>query len=595
MKRLFLLLLSLSLFLCSCGKRSATDPTVPQGAPVSPEAVIIDPNEQFSEKDVQTSHENSVTVQLSGTSASCNDPGVHVEASAVTIRSEGSYVLTGSFQGQVIIEAGDSADIHLVLQNAHISTQNHAALWIKDADKIVLTLEGTNSIKSTGTLPPSADSNVDGAIFSKADLSLNGEGSLEIQSPNHGMVCKKDLIFTGGSYAVTSGKHAISSKDSLRIAAGTFSLLSEGDGIHVENDEEADRGYLYIQDGSFHIDAQWDGLSASNSLQIDGGTYAIQCGGGSANAPAHTEAFPGGWNSGSSQSTTDTVSTKGLKTEAELQIRGGNFQINAADDGLHGKGNVTIVDGNLEIESGDDGIHSDVLLQIQGGNLLIKKSYEGLEGHQILIQGGTIDLTASDDGLNAAGGNDGSGYSRNDMFANDTEAYIQIDGGYLHVNASGDGIDSNGAILINGGETYVSGPTNGGNGALDYGGEATVTGGIFLAAGSSGMATGFGSNSTQGAIFVTYSTQSAGSTISLKNSEGTEIFSWTTEKDSGSIVLSCPGIQQGQTYDLTVGQINGQITMTNIIYGQSSGGPGGGPGGPGGQPPGGQPGGRPGR
>ncbi len=590
MKRILLLLLTLSLFLCSCKKTNTSNPgeTLP-GATVTPEAVVIDPNEQFSEKDRQTEHENSVTVELKGTEASCTDQAVHVQSSAITIRSEGSYVLTGSFLGQVIVEAGDTADIHLILQNAHIETENDAALWIKGADKVILTLEGENSLKSTGTLPSAADSTVDGTVFSKADLSLNGEGSLDIQSPVHGIVCKKDLIFTGGSYTVTGGKHAISSKDSLRIASGTFSLLSEGDGFHVENTEEADRGYLYIQDGTFRILSQWDGISASNSIQIDGGSYDIQSGGGYEKAPTHTESFPEDRNTGSAQTDpTDTVSTKGLKAGGNLQIRGGSFLVNAADDSIHCNGNITVVDGKLELKSGDDGIHAKELLLIQGGELLVRNSYEGLEGHQIHIQGGTVDLSASDDGLNAAGGNDGSGYNRNDIFANDTEAYVKIDGGYLNVNASGDGIDSNGSILVNGGETYISGPTNGGNSSLDYGGEATVTGGIFFAVGSSGMATGFGSNSTQGAIFVTYSTQSPGSTISLKNSAGEEIFSRTTEKDSGSLVLSCPGIQQGQTYSLTVGQITEEILMTNLIYGQS-GGPGGQPGGPGGQP-GGQPG-----
>ncbi len=596
MKRIFLLLLALSVFLCSCSKTEPnpnatqiTDP--PESTAVTAPAISIDPEEQFSDKDRTTAYENSVTIELDGTKASCADQGVHTEDSAVTIRSEGTFVLTGSYEGQVIIDAGEKADIHLILQNAHISNQNHAALWIKAADKIILTLEGNNSLRTEGSLPSATDSNVDATLFSKADLSLNGEGSLEVESPAHGLVCKKDLVFTGGNYSVTSAQHGISAKDSLRIAAGSFTVQTQNDGLHVENTEEADRGYLYIQEGTFLIRSQWDGISASNSMQIDGGNFDIQSGGGAENGAVHTEAFPGSWQSNQTTST-DTVSTKGIKAGGDLQIRGGTFLIDSADDGVHGEYNVFLTAGDLEIRSGDDGIHAEVLLQIHGGNTLIHKSYEGLEGHQIHIQGGTIDLTASDDGLNAAGGNDGSGFSHNDIFANDTEAYIRIDGGYLHMDASGDGIDSNGDILINGGETYVSGPTNGGNGSLDYGGEAKVTGGIFLAVGSSGMATGFGSNSTQGAIFVTYSSQPAGSEISLKNSNGEEIFSRTTEKSSGSLVLSCPGIQQGQTYDLTVGQINGEITMTNIVYGQSNGGgPGGG--GPGGQPPGGQ-GGRPG-
>ena len=211
-------------------------------------------------------------------------------------------------------------------------------------------------------------------------------------------------------------------------------------------------------------------------------------------------------------------------------------------------------------------------------------SYEGLEAQCIEINGGNIDLLASDDGMNAAGGNDESGFGRNDMFANDANAYIRINGGVLKLNAGGDGIDSNGSIYVTGGETYLSGPTNNGNGSLDYGGEATVSGGIFVAAGSSGMATGFGSNSTQGAIFVSYNTQPAGSKVSLTDATGNVVFIWETVKQSSSIVLSCPEILQGETYHLVVGAIEGDIIMTDIIYGYSNGGHGGAPGGRPGRP-----------
>ena len=144
----------------------------------------------------------------------------------------------------------------------------------------------------------------------------------------------------------------------------------------------------------------------------------------------------------------------------------------------------------------------------------------------------------------------------------------------MHINASGDGIDSNGDLTVTGGETYVSGPTNRGNGALDYAGEATISGGIFVAAGASSMAENFGDSSTQGAMLVTVSSGTAGSTISLCDSSGSQLISWQADKEYNSVVISCPGITEGETYTLTTDGSTTQITMSSLIY-NSGGGMGG--------------------
>ena len=222
-------------------------------------------------------------------------------------------------------------------------------------------------------------------------------------------------------------------------------------------------------------------------------------------------------------------------------------------------------------------------MTITAGTVTIDKSYEGIEGLTIEIQGGYIDLTASDDGLNAAGGNDGSG----SMFTATEGIYIHISGGEIHINASGDGIDSNGDLIVSGGETYVSGPTDNGNGALDYDGSAEISGGILIAAGSSGLAQNFGSSSTQGTIMVNI-VGAAGSVISLRDSSGQVLASWTAEKAYSNVVISCPGLAVGETYTLQAGDSSTEITMSSLVYGGSGsmigGGPGGmmggGPGGP---------------
>ena len=213
----------------------------------------------------------------------------------------------------------------------------------------------------------------------------------------------------------------------------------------------------------------------------------------------------------------DTTSIKGIKAAAQLVLNDGIYTIDAEDDALHSNGNLAVNGGTYTLSSGDDGIHADSNVTISGGNTEITKSYEGIEGLSIDLAGGEMTVLASDDGLNAAGGNDSSGAEGfrggGDQFASTDGAYINIAGGTLRVNASGDGIDSNGDVTVSGGETYVSGPVNDGNGTLDYSGTAQVKGGIFAASGSSGMAQSFDSSSTQGVIMVNVDAQEANTNI----------------------------------------------------------------------------------
>lgn len=240
----------------------------------------------------------------------------------------------------------------------------------------------------------------------------------------------------------------------------------------------------------------------------------------------------------------------------------------------HSNGNLAMIGGTYALSSGDDGIHADSNVTISGGNIDIAKSYEGIEGLSVDVTGGEISVLASDDGMNAAGGNDSSGFdgagAGGDEFASTEGAYIHISGGVLHVNASGDGIDSNGDITVSGGETYVLGPTNDGNGTLDYSGTAQITGGIFAASGSSGMAQNFDSSFTQGVIMLNVEEQEGNTEIALLDISGTELLSWTAEKAYSSIIVSSPDMKEGETYTLKAGTTEESITMDSLVYGNGS-------------------------
>ncbi|HPD88868.1 MAG TPA: carbohydrate-binding domain-containing protein [Oscillospiraceae bacterium] len=552
----------------------------------------------FTDSDFEVGYSDYVTVTLADGTSSADGGGVEIDGDTVTITEEGTYLLTGALSdGQILVDAGDSAEIQLVLDNVSVACSGSAAIYVRKAGKVFLTMtEGSeNSLTSSGEFAQTDDNNVDAAVFSKADLTMNGNGTLTVGCESgHGVVSKDTLKVAGGTYEITSASQGLSGKEGVEIADGVFVITSGKDGIHAENDEDATLGSIYIEGGTFVITAGGDGMDASGALTIPDGVFTLTTGGGSINASTDSNgqenAAWGQWGGGAanaSDSTETETSAKGLKADVSILISGGDFAIDSSDDAVHTNGDLSIAGGTFAISSGDDGMHADAGLTVTDGTINITKSYEGLEGAALNISGGTISLVASDDGLNAAGGADSSsigGRAGQNGFDTDTSASITISGGSLTIDASGDGIDSNGDLTVSGGTIYVSGPTNSGNGALDYAGTGTITGGVLIAAGSTGMAQNFGSDSTQGSILYNFSSeQSGGTSVTLTDGDGNVLASFTPEKQFQSVVVSAPGVVSGGTYTLTVGGESVTIEMTGTTYSNASSGMNGGAGvGPGG-------------
>lgn len=540
----------------------------------------IDIANMFSDRDMETGYdeEKSVNIKLADNGTTSDSDTVKISDNIVTITEEGTYVLTGALtDGMVIVEVKDTEKVQLVLNGVEITNETSAAIYVRSADKVFITTteNAENVLENGGEYTAIDDNNIDAVIFSKADLTLNGTGSLMVNAEaGHGIVSKDDLVLTSGTYEIQSASHGLSGKDSVRVANGTYTITSEKDGIHAENVDDDSLGFVYLAEGNFEIVAKGDGISAGNWLQSDGGTYTIIAGDGSENVQKNGQKWEFGPR-GEQENTAEenSVSMKGIKAAGDLTVTAGKYDLNTADDSIHSNANTTISGGEWTIASGDDGIHGNSATTISGGTIEITQSYEGIEGLSIDITGGDIQLVSSDDGLNAAGGNDSSGFEGpgGDQFAAEDGAYIHISGGKLKVNASGDGIDSNGELTISGGETYVSGPTNNGNGTLDYSGTAKITGGIFVGAGSSGMAQSFGEDSTQGVIFVAMNSQSSKSAITLLDADKKEIVSWTPDKEYTSVIISAPSVKEGGQYTLTAGETTENITMDSLIYGNAQG------------------------
>ncbi|MBR5313255.1 MAG: carbohydrate-binding domain-containing protein [Clostridia bacterium] len=469
------------------------------------------------------------------------------------ITDGGTHTLTGTYDGMVVIDAG-SEDVTLVLDGADITSSGKAAVYVRSAGNVTVTLADGSENRLTGKK----------GIHSEAALTLDGGGKLTVDAAEgHGIIAKAAITAADGTYVITAAK----------------------DGIHAENEADPALGSILFTGGNLQIVSEGDGVSASGALQSDNVQLLVNAGGGPENAQPHQDdmmgfgggrGFFGGWGQDSAQTaeTTDenaVTSFKALKSGGDMRLNGGMFTLGAADDTIHTDANLTITDGTYHLSSGDDAVHAEFSLVIDGGLFQILESYEGIEAKTIDVNGGELNIRVSDDGFNASGGS--SGTNRNPMAAEDG-VYFRVSGGSVFLNAEGDGLDSNGDFIVTGGTVYVSGPTASMNGALDYGGNAEIHGGTVIAAGASGMAESFGANSTQGAIMVNTGNQKAGAAVTLTDESGNVLAEYTPQKNYSNVVISCPGITDGGTYTVTAGTYTETITMNGLRYG--SGGFGGG-------------------
>lgn len=513
---------------------------------------------------------DTTAISLSGETATVTGSGAEVTDGVVTITADGTYVVTGTMtEGRIIVNA-PKEEVTLVLQNASVTCSTGSPLYVYKSKTTTIYLpEGTASTLTDGASYTFNDSyssaeedEPNACLYAKSDLIIAGTGSLTVKANyNNGITGKDTLLIEKATVTVTAANHGINGKDSLTVKNAAVTVTGGGDALRSTNDSDSTLGYIVIADSTLNLTAGEDGIQAETTLTISGGTATVTTAGGTGGAIG------------------SDASAKGLKAGAKLTVTGGTFELNCCDDAIHANGDVTISGGSFTIATGDDGIHADDTLTISGGTINITRSYEGLEGAAVNITGGNISLVANDDGINAAGSSDQSGFGGffMDRFGGSDDYLISISGGVINIDASGDGIDSNGGIEISGGELYISGPTSNGDGAIDCDGNATITGGIVVTAGSNGMAENFGSTSTQGSMLVNLS-GSAGQTITLKDSNGNVLVSYTPTKSYGCVVISAPGIVQGGTYTVTAGSTT--VTMTSLIYGGM-----GGMGGMGGQQP----------
>ena len=519
--------------------------------------------------------EKAATVDLSALSKEVNADGATVLSNDVTtITTAGSYILTGAYAG-IAVSVGNGETVHLFLNNATVS--GGAGIAISNTNKkstlIITACENTeNEVASKGD-----DAN---AIHVKGTLKINGTGTINVSAKKNGIKVSEGLSIADSTINLTAGNHALSARFIETENAKINVLSAEKDALNAECDDETqeftlDEGYVSLKSSKVFASVSGDGIQADTFVYITGGNVDIKTSATfvsySAESMATYDLSEDDFRYIKSDDTykkTDDVATKGaryamiqsakgikcgeIKYEIDgteyavtknsnyfIVIDGARVKINSSDDAIHtNSGNVLIKGGTLDLTTLDDGIHADELVKIDGGEITVNSSYEGIEGAYVEIGGGTIYITASDDGINAAS---------DDESVNE---HIIISGGTITVDASGDGLDSNGTIYVSGGTLIVYGPTTGADTGLDADGGILIDGGNVFVASSKEMLEIPASNSKSNVLVYGVNTVQAGSEIILTNADGGEMVRITLKKQAQAIILSTPELATNGTYSL---------------------------------------------
>jgi len=563
---------------------------------------------------INAGKEDMVHVVLNGVSITCSNSsaiyGVQSEKLILTLADGTENVLNDGTEYVYENSADDEPNAALFSKDditingtGSLQVNGNYQDGIRSKDDLMV-VSGTISVTAADDGLKGKDS----VVIRDAKLTVDAKAD-GIKSNNSTEEDKGYVVLEGGTYQIISGNDGIQAETILQVTGGTYAITSGGGSANAEvktgNMEfsgGSGRGGQMPEDGQtppqMSDDGQKpqkpDGSQTPPQMPEDGQTPPQKPDNTQGNTTGESETAAVNSTSQSvstegdsttqsestadggttqsestaddsttqSENTTKTESTsmKGLKAGKAVFITGGDYEIDAADDTVHSNGNVTVSGGQLTLTSGDDGIHADAALVVEGGTIDITKSYEGLEGVTIDIKDGTINVVASDDGLNAAGGSDAQDtedFGMQGKMGGSTlneNAYIRISEGYLYVDAGGDGIDSNGHFYVDGGTVLVNGPVNDGNGAFDYNGNAVITGGIVVAIGSSGMALPFSDSSAQNSVMVYLDEQqNAGTTLNLSDEAGNSILSFTSSKTYQSAVISTPDMKTGSTYKISTG------------------------------------------
>lgn len=467
----------------------------------------------YSAKDLTWDSSSEVTIDLSNPTAT---DGVTVSDGVITITKAGNYKLTGTYSGQVKVEAADSDMVRLILDNATITNSTGAAINVVEADEVVIyTASGnTNTVSDGSSYSDTASGSPDAAIYSKSDLTLAGEGTLKVEGNyEEGIHTTDGLVIASGTLEVTAANTGIKGKDYVDILDGTVTVTATKDGIKATNDTDGNRGWVRLSGGTVNISAGDDGFKAERVLEISGGTLNI------------------------------TESNEGIEAQY-INILDGTVNVTSSDDGINASYS-TSSSSSTESTSSSTTQSNQTAQNTQSGQSAQSNAAQGGQGGQPPAGG---QAPSGNMGQPPAGGGGGMGGGGGTFEV--VDATINIAGGTVTVNANGDGIDSNGTATLSGGTLVVNGPFTGGNTSLDTNGDLLLNGTTVVAGNSGDMFEAPASSSTSGYVKLTnLSNVSSGTTIQVADSSGKVVANYkVTNSNTALILVSSANITKGQSY-----------------------------------------------
>ncbi|WP_221586015.1 carbohydrate-binding domain-containing protein [Microbacterium sp. G2-8] len=474
-------------------------------------AAVVEANaDQTVVNDDEWSAADAQAIALSGEDAATDASGVRADDGSVTITEAGVYRLSGDYDGSVVIDADEEAQVVLILDGVTIDADGVPAIQSVSADDVAIFLESdsTNAVSSTGTYDEDAEANA--AIFADNDLTFSGGGALTVDGEaNDAITSKDDLVVLSGTIDVTATDDGLRGKDSLTVRGAAITVDAGGDGLTSDQDDDETQGWVLIEGGSLDITAGSDGLDGFTDVVITDGELAI-------------------------------ASEEGIEA-GTVAIGGGTIDIVASDDGINGSAGTadSAATDTATTDTDETPSEADTAAGSSAAAPADPPSGEMPDGG---FPGGE---TPADGEMPEGGGMPGGGGMQ------DTGEWVLIAGGDITIDAEGDGLDSNGSLEITGGTTIVDGPSNGGNGALDANGEITVSGGTLLALDAGGMSETPSADSAQAWVAATASGD-ADATIEIVADDGTVLYSGKAEKAFGAVVYSGEDVVAGETYTVTV-------------------------------------------
>ena len=462
----------------------------------------------YSAKDLTWDSSSEVTIDLSNPTAT---DGVTVSDGVITITKAGNYKLTGTYDGQIKVDAADSDMVRLILNNATITNSTGAAINVVEADEVVIyTASGTtNTVSDGSSYSDTASGSPDAAIYSKSDLTLAGEGTLKVEGKyEEGIHTSDGLVIASGTLEVNAANTGIKGKDYVDILDGTITVTATKDGIKATNDTDGNRGWVRLSGGTVNISAGDDGFKAERVLEISGGTLNI------------------------------TKANEGIEAQY-INILDGTVNVTSSDDGINASYSTTST-------STEPTTATSTKQSAQNGQNSAPQAPSGSAGQA--PAGGQAPSGTM--GQPPAGGGAGGGMGGGGSTFEVVDATINISGGTVTVNANGDGIDSNGTATLSGGTLIVNGPFTGGNASLDTNGNLLLNGTTVAAGNSGDMFEAPSTNSTSGYVKISnVSNLSAGTTVQVTDSSGTVVANYKVANSSTTLILvSSSKITKGQSY-----------------------------------------------